>query len=62
MTTEAKIFYNTWKIPTKVNVLLKVVIEKNGGNFKSNFWPNVTKKLNGAVKASYTQEVMKSRN
>ena len=37
-------------------------LKKNGGNFKSNFWPHVTKKLNGAVKATYTQEVMKCRN
>ena len=37
-------------------------LKKNGGNFKSNFWPHVTKKLNLAVKANYTQEVMKCRN
>ena len=37
-------------------------LKKNGGNFKNNFWPNVTKKLNLAVKANYTQEVMKCRN
>ena len=37
-------------------------LKKNGGNVKANFWPHVTKKLNLAVKANYTQEVMKCRN
>ena len=37
-------------------------LKKNGGNVKSNFWPTVTKKLNEAVEATYTQEVMICRN
>ena len=33
-------------------------LKRNNGDFKSNFWPTVTKKLNEAVEANYTQEVM----
>ena len=33
-------------------------LKRNNGNFKSNFWPIVTKKLNEAVEATYKQEVM----
>ena len=33
-------------------------LKRNNGNFKSNFWPIVTKKLNKAVEATYKQEVM----
>ena len=33
-------------------------LKRNNGNFKSNFWLIVTKKLNAAVEATYKQEVM----
>ena len=33
-------------------------LKRNNGDFKSNFWPTVTKKLNEAVEGHYTQEVM----
>ena len=33
-------------------------LKRNNGDFKSNFWPTVTKKLNVAVEGHYTQEVM----
>ena len=33
-------------------------LKRNNGNFKSNFWLIVTKKLNTAVEATYKQEVM----
>ena len=33
-------------------------LKRNNVNFKSNFWPLVTKRLNEAVQATYKQEVM----
>ena len=33
-------------------------LKRKNGDFKSNFWQTVTKKLNEAVEANYTQEVM----
>ena len=33
-------------------------LKQNNEDFKSNFWPTVTKKLNEAVEASYKEEVM----
>ena len=33
-------------------------LKRNNGNFKSNFWPTVAKRLNEAVQATYKQEVI----
>ena len=41
-----------------LNKAYKKGLKRNNGDFKSNFWPTVTKKLNEAVEANYTQEVM----
>ena len=33
-------------------------LKRKNGDFKSSFWQTVTNKLNDAVEANYTQEVM----